>query len=573
MSEPISAASFIVPLWWIRAFEVALQLRSLDTDPFEMSDSGGLSPALTDAELNAFLVIIQSSQQQILSGQKWLKFEPDLLLKNHPAMGRTKSFLFLRLVQMLRSLQVLPHSQPDQKETLFFFEREERRRDTDGSPKTMYRLSNLASELLLGYTEPYSEVYRLVEGKARAHRYLGTHEPLSLRPSVWLDLSYLEQFIFLQLRKASMWEESSYRWDSVFGRGFDEFFANLTLPKVRAKDGIELSPFRQKIRLLKRVGRKLIDHGVIKSAQNIDYLAIDSDGDPLTVIWQLHESEAQNQERKVFETEVARYFRDNHLEAALKKLVPIICPSAKPEEAFALWKEIEEREKIESSGHLKLEGNMLLSIAGLFFEWSLRAKNTDIFQMPGWLKDSPALKLISSTTLPLAERLSGFATMIKSHPEYQKDIEHLPRASLAAPLTLRQVDVLERLAAAASSASAISKTMASQSVQARKDKQATTAPVAQSTMKPVSSVQKGPDPELRKQASEELQKMREREPKRYQSLKQKYLEDLEMEKKQIIFEMKERMQPHAFDDHLKYSLVKYMVDNPRLWQTEERNFP
>ena len=70
MSEPISAASFIVPLWWIRAFEVALQLRSLDTDPFTMSDNGGLSPALTDAELNAFLVIIQSAQQQILSGQK-----------------------------------------------------------------------------------------------------------------------------------------------------------------------------------------------------------------------------------------------------------------------------------------------------------------------------------------------------------------------------------------------------------------------------------------------------------------------------------------------------------------------
>jgi hypothetical protein len=572
MSETTSAASFIVPLWWIRAFEVALQLRSLDTDPFAMSETGGLSPALTDSELNAFLVIIQSSQQQILSGQKWLKFDSDLLLKNHPAMGRTKSFLFLRLVQMLRSLQVLPHSQPDQKETLFFFEREERRRDTDGSTKTMYRLNNLAAELLLGYAEPYSEVVRLVEGKARAHRYLGNHEPLSLRPSVWLDLSYLEQFIFLQLRKASMWEESSYRWDSVFGRGFDEFFANLTLPKIKAKDGMELSPFRQKIRLLKRVGRKLIDHGVIRSAQNIDYLAIDSDGDPLTVIWQLHESEAQSQERKDFESDVARYFRDNHLDQALKKLVPIISPAGKTDELSALWREIEDREKIESSGHLKLDGNLLLPISGLFFEWNLRSKSNDIFQMPGWLKESPALKLISNPALPLAEKLTGFATMIKAQPEYQKDIENLPRASIAAPLTLRQADVLERLATAASSASSTSKTAAAQAVQARKDKQTTPVPATATAMKPV-GVQKGPDPELRKQASEELQKMREREPKRYQGLKAKYLEDLEMEKKQIIFEMKERMQPHAFDDHLKYSLVKYMVDNPRLWQTEERNFP
>ena len=563
MSESISAASFIVPLWWIRAFEVASQLRSLDSNPYEMSDSGGLSPALTDAELNAFLVIIQSSQQQILSGQKWLKFDADILSKNHPAMNRTRSFLFLRVIQMLRSLQILPINGADHKETIFFFEREERRRDIDGSYKSMFRLSNLAAELLLGYSEPYSEVLRLVEGKVRAHRYLGNYEPLSLRPSVWLDLAHLEQYIFLQLRKATLWEESSYRWDSVFGRGFDEFFANLSLPKVRAKDGAELSPFRQKIRLLKRVGRKLIDHGVIKSAQNIDYLAIDSDSDPLTVIWQLHESETQADERRIFETDVACYYRDNHLDQTLKKLAPVFGPNIKVEEATALWKEIEDRERIEALGHLKIEKNILLSTSGLFFEWYLRSKNTDVFSIPGWLKESPALRLITSTS-PLAERLAGFAQLMKTHPEYQKDIEQLPRASVAAPVSLRQLDVLERLAASSSGSSP--KTPQAQTVAGKRDAKASTNSLV--PPKPV-SVQKGPDPELRKQATEELQKMREREPKRYQNLKAKYLEDLETEKKQIIFEMKERMQPHAFDDHLKYSLVKYMVDNPRLWQVED----
>ncbi|RZA26532.1 MAG: hypothetical protein EOP10_03330 [Proteobacteria bacterium] len=561
----MSAASFIVPLWWIRAFEVASQLRNLDSDPYAMSENGGLSPALTDAELNAFLVIIQSSQQQILSGQKWLKFDHDLLSKNHPAMNRTRSFLFLRVIQMLRSLQILPINGGDHKETIFFFEREERRRDSDGSYKSMFRLNNLASELLLGYSEPYSEVLRLVEGKARAQRYLGHYEPLSLRPSVWLDLAQLEQYIFLQLRKATLWEESSYRWDSVFGRGFDEFFANLVLPKVRNKEGIELSPFRQKIRLLKRVGRKLIDHGVIKSAHNIDYLAIDSDADPLTVIWQLHESETQAEERKIFETDVARYFRENHLEVALKKLVPVINPSAKTDEMSAFWKEIEDKERTESVGHIKIEKNIILSISALFFEWHLRSKNTDMFAMPGWLKESPALKLITSSA-PLGERLNGFAAMIKSQPEYQKDIEQLPRASLVAPSSLKQADILERFAA--SSSSSTPKTMQSQSAAARRDAKAATN-IAMPASKPV-TVQKGPDPELRKQATEELQRLREREPARYQTLKAKYLEDLETEKKQIIFEMKERMQPHAFDDHLKYSLVKYMVDNPRLWQVESR---
>lgn len=563
MSESLSAASFIVPLWWIRAFEVASQLRNLDSDPYAMSDMGGLSPALTDSELNAFLVIIQSSQQQILSGQKWLKFDSELLAKNHPAMNRTRSFLFLRVMQVLRSLQILPINGGDHKETIFFFEREERRRDSDGSYKSMFRLSHLASELLLGYSEPYSEVLRLVEGKARANRYLGHYEPLSLRPSVWLDLAQLEQYIFLQLRKATLWEESSYRWDSVFGRGFDEFFANLTLPKVRTKDGIELSPFRQKIRLLKRVGRKLIDHGVIKSAQNIDYLALDSDADPLTVIWQLHESEAQVDERRVFEVEVARYFRENHLEPSLKKLIPVFAPHAKPEEATALWKEIEDKERSEALGHFKIDKNILMPISGLFFEWSLRAKATDRFALPGWLKDSPAMKHVTGQG-PLGERLVHFASIVKSQAEYQKDVEQLPRASLAAPVSLRQADILETLAASSSSPSP--RAVQTQAQAIKRDAKAANSLVG-NPAKPM-TVQKGPDPELRKHATEELQKMREKEPSRYQALKSKYLEDLEVEKRQIIFEMKERMQPHAFDDHLRYSLVKYMVDNPRLWQVD-----
>jgi hypothetical protein len=566
MPESMSASSFIVPLWWIRAFEVASRLRNLDTDPYGMSDEAGLSPALTDAELNAFLVIIHSSQQQILAGQKWLKFDHNLLAKNHPTMSRTRGFLFLRMIQMLRSLQILPIHGGDNKETIFFFDKEERRRDGDGNYKSMFRLNNLSSELLLGYLEPYSEAIRLVEGKARAQRYLGHYEPLSLRPSVWLDLAQLEQYIFLQLRKATLWEESSYRWDSVFGRGFDEFFANLALPRIRNKDGVELSPFRQKIRLLKRVGRKLIDHGVIKSAQNIDYLAIDSDADPLTVIWQLHESETQGEERKGFESDVARHFRENHLEHAFKKLVPIINPSAKLDEMGALWKEIEDGEGIDGLGYIKVEKNIIFSVGSLFFEWYLRSKSTDMLAMPGWLKESTALKLITSS-VSLSERLTGFAAMIKDQPAYQKDIEQLPRASLVAPVSLRQADILARFAASSTSTST-PKSLPSQSAAARRDAKAATNIVTPAS-KPV-TVQKGPDPELRKQATEELQRMREREPGRYQTLKAKYLEDLETEKKQIIFEMKERMQPHAFDDHLRYSLVKYMVDNPRLWRVGER---
>ena len=35
---------------------------------------------------------------------------------------------------------------------------------------------------------------------------------------------------------------------------------------------------------------------------------------------------------------------------------------------------------------------------------------------------------------------------------------------------------------------------------------------------------------------------------------------------EIIQEVEKRLQPTVFDDHLKYSLVKFMSDNPQLWK-------
>jgi hypothetical protein len=566
MPEQGYSTSFMAPLWWIRAFEFALQMRRLETDPYTMSVAAGLSPALTDAELNALLVVLQAAQAQILQGQKWLSFSPESLQKNNAGIGRTRSFLFLRLLQVLRALQVSAPGNQEPTEPILLFDREERRRDPQGSQRTMYRLAPMAIELLLGFGEPYAELTRLLDGKPRVHRLLGRYQPLPLRPSVWLDLVQLEQYIFLQLQKASLWEKSNFRWDAVFGRSFDAIFTGIDIP-IRKDQVQDTSPFRRRMRVLSRVGRKLMDQGVLKNPQEIDYLAIDQEGDPLTVVWQLHDTEGRERELRAYEMRCARYFREQTLEASLKKLTPVLLPGA-VETGVQLWRDIEEAERQVPIGYLRVEGNLLLALPALFLEWSLRREATDILSLPGWIKDSAAVQILRSDR-PMLERLQSFAQIIIDQPEYQRDIEEVPRGSFAAPVSLKQREVLEYLALHTNKQSSTrdgSPQLA--------DAQPSRTPARANPVLSQQPARKAPtDADMRRQASEELQRMREKDPKRYQGLKQTYLENLELEKKQIILEMKERMQPQAFDDHLKYSLVKYMVDNPRLWQADGRMAP
>jgi hypothetical protein len=568
MAEHSIMSTFMAPLWWIQAFELALQLRRLEADPYSMSMAAGLSPALTDAELSALLVLMQQAQQQILSGQKWLHLSPDNLQKNLAAHGRTRAFMFLRVLQLLRSLQVYPAATQEAFEPVPLFDREERRRDAQGAWKTVFRPAPMAAELLLGYGEPYAELARLLDGKPRVHRLLGRSQPLPLRPSVWLDLVQLEQYVFLQLQKATIWEKSGFRWDAVFGRSFENMFNGLTLPVPREIPE-NWSPFRQKMRLLTKVGRKLMDHGVLKNPQELDYLAVEAESDPLLVVWQMNDTEQRESEMKAYEQRCARYFREHTMEPVIKKITPILVPSSgmSAEAALQLWRELDEVERAQPIGYMAVEGNLLLSYTSLFYEWSLRQKAGDILRLPGWLAESAAVHELNAPKKSLADRVQAFARIINDHSTYARDMETLPRASLAAPVSWRQREVLEFLASH-SLKSHLTRDAAEVDESSRRA--APARPLAPPAVAAVAATRKAiPDSDLRRQANEELQKMRDKDPKRYQVLKQLYLDNLELEKKQIILEMKERMQPQAFDDHLKYSLVKYMVENPRSWQMGE----
>ncbi len=578
--------SFMTPLWWIRAFEIAQQARRFTIDPLSMSAASGLSPALTDTELNGLLVLIQLMQEQILRDEDWVTFEGESLQKHNPDRSRLKSFLFQRIIQLLRAIRIepiSPRNPQDATEPCLLFEREERRQAQSGVWQTAYKLSPLAPELILGYAEPYRELQRLIEGKSRVHRYLGSFAPLPLRPSVWLDMVNLEQFVFLQLQKATFWERSHLHWDSLFGKSFDEIFADIELPARKATEIKEpLSQFNQKLRLLKKVGRKLSDHGLLGAGQEVEFLAVDDDTDPLAVIWFGREILGERQAIMVHEARCAQFFQEQRMQGTIEALIPVLSHHSErgPEAAHQLWKEILSFTEGEKSTYLRIEGNLLLSLPALYFEWKLRIDAPHPMSLPPWVRESEAFRIVTGTSSK--ENVLRFARILIDQSDYRRDIERIHRSSLATPVSLRQPEVLEYLATHTKAKAKVKVEAEARleglspslpPIQPILSKPSSISPAATEGSSGSSSAKKGYNIiEAKRQVNHELQKMRERQPERYSLLKQEYLANLEQEKKDIIFEMKERMQPQAFDDHLKNSLVKFMIDHPRVWQNGESRF-
>src|SRR5690606_5703964 len=71
---------------------------------------------------------------------------------------------------------------------------------------------------------------------------------------------------------------------------------------------------------------------------------------------------------------------------------------------------------------------------------------------------------------------------------------------------------------------------------------------------------------LKKLAAEELMRIRAQDPKSYNELKHNYFASLDQHRKKLILDFQSRMQPELFDNHLKHSLIKFMVESTTLWK-------
>jgi len=72
---------------------------------------------------------------------------------------------------------------------------------------------------------------------------------------------------------------------------------------------------------------------------------------------------------------------------------------------------------------------------------------------------------------------------------------------------------------------------------------------------------------IRLLAAEELQKIRNGNFSQYFQLKQRYLESLDLQGREVIRDIEQRLAPVLFEEHLRHAIIRYMVDHPSAWHS------
>ncbi|SME87902.1 hypothetical protein SAMN06296036_10165 [Pseudobacteriovorax antillogorgiicola] len=554
---------FMNPSWWVRSYEVASSSKAPFLTPLELSCDSGLTPALNAVELSALSIVLSNIQKQLLAGRRTILLDPVQHRKFVSSTSRSRIFSFERILQILTGLRLLSGNKSEGFDVIPLFDGEAwRRKGYYNGLVIELGLAPLGAELAFGLGEPYSELERLVSKKPRAQRHLGSHGPLGLWQSIWLDLQGLEQILLLRVEKSMQWENRWLRLDGVFGNSIPELFKDLELPKARGKSS-QWSAHRIRQRVLERLGRKLMEHGLLSFDLDDEYLALGPDQDDFALVWQAGPEYLNQIDASSYQSKVGVYLRDAIFEQNLPNITRVllgpIFKAELAEELGKVWRELQGVNGMQDYRGL-IHGNLPVMLSCLFFEWVIRQLPGHGFPIPASHADRDYIKLaVTSESQSVSERFEQFCNLVREDDNFLRDLEDVSGLTLVSPKTQSTSEVYRYFAELQS--------LGQPTIPVVERKTPTVQPP---TSKPAEQPVQDSGParypsNLKKAATEELARLRKQVPEKYVALKNAYINTLDPEKKKIIVEVMDRLQPKTFDDHLRNSLVKYMVENPESW--------
>ncbi len=558
---------FMVPAWWERSYEAAVAASVQNIDAFTLSTKALMTPALQVSELDALAIILNSLQEQLLSDQS-LQLDPEEHRKNISSNSRTRVASFERVFQGISGLKLLNPDGNGGFSVAPVFGQERWLANEDGFIKIDLEPSSIGREIVLGYGDPYVDLVRRVSEEVDVQTLLGQKAPLALWQSTWLDLSGPEQATLLRIERAMQWE---FRWltiDGVFGMPMHQLFAGIDIPRPR-KSTSQMSSLVQKQRFLERLGKKLVDHGMINVELGNDYLALSSDEvRGAWLVWQVARDRLFPEESKEYLQLSVRHLFKHVFEPRLSDVLKVLAGNL-----FDNAMDKQFRTGIDSlRGALtddlqvvtRLNENLPVTSLALFFEWNLRQMAGHERPLPGDLAQSVAAQAAHpGSSDDFVSRFKRFAAFTQE-TQYQEEIKKTPGATLASEATWQEKAYRRYLLSTRRSLSEVAalKAVAPVEVSLPESTLPTESP-ASASIRP-SDVSLG---KMKKIATEELTLMREKDKTRYEYLKKTFLDQLDGKTKEDLKMLQGMITPDLFDKQIQNKIVKFMVENPGAWRS------
>ena len=561
-----------LPNWWIHSFEWTASVRSRFLSPAELIEESRLSPACHLVELEALASILNASQIQILAGKSRVRIKSDDHSKRGPYSTLNQKFVFDRLLQILSSFGIIcPADELSHKIVPIFASAFLSKQSVTDKTEFTLELSDSGAELIFGLINPYADLLRLSSNTTTLDRLIGGKPPLKMWRSIWLDMHPVERSLLMRIEQAQQWDAHFLSFDGTFGLGLGRLFQDLDLPGSRRK-GQSKTPYALKARILEKFGKKLREHGYLRPGFEADILPAAKVGE-LTLLWQVSSQYLADISLREYCLAAWQKVFSKQLTSQLRQLTALILGDttnqAQLDYFHQLWQDLAALEQDDKV--MIVDGNYIYSRKALFWEWSVRESSLHDLQLVRRDQYRDWYRWVEpSADSTLAQRYAQFSEYLDHEIDFPETLMKVSGLSIATLVSRSNSQTFTYLASRRSPP-AKSKFTAGAADRSRSHT-ALVEPLPEASLvddreRPDASLTSAPM-EIRTgllsktDALAEIERLRHYDKDKYEKLKASYIDTLDSEKRSIILEVKQRLQPKIFDDHLRNSLAKFIVENP-----------
>ena len=564
---------YFVPSWWVKAFDSSVG-NDVGTNFEESLIRFDIGPTFALKDLTLFPLVLSQIQRQLIhNSSPTLCLNPREIVKDSGLVHQGQILQLFSVLKSIGSLKLyLKHEA--RTDVIQIFEKEWWQ-NQDSNALLHLNLRPASLEYMFGVVNGYGEIARIVSQLPSVRNVLGHHKPLLLRKSIWHEVRGIEQLTLLRLEKAKQWGVGCFNLIGTYGESFDHLFLGTESPKSKRKK----RSFVKKIEYLNRFSLKLSEHGLLSTSTQEEFMAFGENEPAIQFFWNSSNMTEYNVEEMRYLKGLSEIFvKQSTLVGDLLSMTRSLastCPldDERLANIFSCL-EISSKEFDLSELFYVIDGNTLISVEGLYWDWVLRKDRYIDVKLPDSIKCLDIFKnlpRLESTPDVHNTAFKHLFTFLSEKESFVNEIENCPGVSVASKVSLSLLDKYipsrDRGHKMSSEAKSFESTTTKHDLiheigaPSQSEGETSTEHVS---IKNTNSKEK----KLNRRAQIEhwLEKRRGKHRKSYTNVMNEYLESLEDDARNLILDIKGRMQPKIFEKHIQNRLVKFLNDRPDLWQ-------
>ena len=575
---------FFAPAWWVHAFDSMFQAEN-SARFWEQVPSLGVGPSFDLQEFYLLPLVISHIQQGLLKSdslKSTVQLDPISIEKEAGIHLLSRKKFLKQLFASLGSLKLYHKSALGfDAQTLFSGERWA---EQNGKLHLALDVQPFAKEVFTGYINAYKEISRSLERRVGVRQMIGDRPPIVLWRSLWHEAQGVEQLVLLRMEQAVQWSFNCLNLDGVFGASFKSLFKGV---KDQSQQGQPYS-LTKMVSIIHRLSKKLGEHGSLCKPADGEYLAFDDHEPLLQLLWKVSPSHFKGDDIRAFgQATFGRFKKERSFLSDIKQALLGFGGADIGEDTRKHYEKVlscqdllEQASKEGLQDYWIIDNNVLLPMVGLYWEWVLRKGHQHPCPLPDELIHTEVLNALPDVSADLTEHKEcywRFRQQISEKDLYKEVVNKVPGACLA---SIKSIPLLEEKAYKGVGSTQISPTKSSHLVKneiksEKKVKSSSNPRVdnlvqsSKSQSNPTKKYELKSDNEVslgREDIVEALNQMKKNSREKYLKLTKLYLESLDQGARQLILEIKNRMQPQVFDQHIQHRLVRFMLERPSAWK-------